>query len=200
LSLALPRAIESFLEASEGGASFSAHRRLSGFALLDEQFRGFGGGLPYCLHEVRVQLAVLDRDLSGPTSWTRARSTDAYKASPPTSSRRSKGACSISCDLPAEEWSRQTVAPRWTVKDVAAHLLDTAPAPRLVPRRPFLDRYAAVDVRGRGAVRQRSKRARRRVRRPAEHGPPDLAHGGRLGREMPRTCSRWTRWLPHRLR
>src|SRR5438046_2649329 len=27
--------------------------------------------------------------------------------------------------LTAEEWQQQTVAPRWRVKDVAAHLLDT---------------------------------------------------------------------------
>src|SRR5437667_8870082 len=27
--------------------------------------------------------------------------------------------------LTAEEWQRPTLAPRWTVKDVAAHLLDT---------------------------------------------------------------------------
>lgn len=30
------------------------------------------------------------------------------------------------CSLGADEWDRQTVAPRWKVRDVAAHLLDTA--------------------------------------------------------------------------
>src|SRR5579864_4292051 len=29
------------------------------------------------------------------------------------------------CSLSVEEWQTQTVSPRWKVKDVAAHLLDT---------------------------------------------------------------------------
>src|SRR5580658_993389 len=30
------------------------------------------------------------------------------------------------CSLTPEDWDRQTVAPLWRVRDVAAHLLDTA--------------------------------------------------------------------------
>src|SRR5260221_5356815 len=30
------------------------------------------------------------------------------------------------CSLAPEDWEKQTVSPKWKVKDVAAHLLDTA--------------------------------------------------------------------------
>src|SRR4051812_40527011 len=55
--------------------------------------------------------------------------------------------------LTADEWERQTIAPKWKVKDVAAHLLDTqlrklsmvrdgyaAPAPPISDLTAFVDR------------------------------------------------------------
>src|SRR5882762_7196230 len=55
--------------------------------------------------------------------------------------------------LTAEEWERQTIAPKWKVKDVAAHLLDTQlrklsmvrdgyapPAPPITDLAVFVDR------------------------------------------------------------
>src|SRR6266704_2045876 len=55
--------------------------------------------------------------------------------------------------LTADDWERQTIAPKWKVKDVAAHLLDTqlrklsivrdgyvAPAPPITDLVAFVDR------------------------------------------------------------
>src|SRR5260370_866693 len=55
--------------------------------------------------------------------------------------------------LTADEWERQTIAPKWKVKDVAAHLLDTQlrklsmvrdgylpPAPPVIDLAAFIDR------------------------------------------------------------
>ena len=67
------------------------------------------------------------------------------------------------CSLTPDDWERQTVAPRWKVKDVAAHLLDTqlrklslgrdgympSPPPRITSDRDlvaFIDRLNAEGV------------------------------------------------------
>ena len=42
--------------------------------------------------------------------------------------------------LSPDDWERQTIAPKWTVKDVAAHLLDTQLRTAVVgPRRLHVD-------------------------------------------------------------
>ena len=47
--------------------------------------------------------------------------------------------------LCAEEWEKQTVSPKWKVKDVAAHLLDTALRGVSIARDGYLPKAPSIN-------------------------------------------------------
>ena len=91
--------------------------------------------------------------------------------------------------LTAEEWEKQTVSPKWKVKDVAAHLLDTAlRGVSIGARWLFAGSSEHQLCRRIGGIHQPFESRRRQRVSPAQSGGPDFidASGCKVSRGISR--------------